>query len=467
MGISAKLKDASQKRLLDEILTLAAGGGNKQTILRAFDLAAYFTPRRQRPKLAFVRDKIQRDHPAYALAQRVVGDFSPAARDRFIQCFVINCLLRGSQVRDDFSAAHGFAPPFTVLISPTMRCNLACTGCYAAEYPAGRDMSRQTLQRIVDQGREMGTYWFTLLGGEPFIYPGLLDFCAANRDCYFLIFSNGTLIDDQAIHELAHIGNVAPMLSIEGDREATDQRRGEGAFEQQMTVMSGLRTAGVPFGYSITVTRGNWRTVVGDAFVDGLVDKGAVVGWHFLYMPVGRGADTSPMLRPGERNAFRRGIERIRAAKPIFPVDFWGDAPYIGGCIAAKHYVHITSEGWVEPCIFTHFATDNINEVSLLEAFDSPYFNEIRRRQPFNENLLMPCMLIDNPHHSREIMAVSGARPTHPGADGYFGEMAGELDEYAAEVERVYAPIWSASHPSGSKLVAAADGTRGHFAAGP
>ncbi len=134
---------------------------------------------------------------------------------------------------------------------------------------------------------------------------------------------------------------------------------------------------------------------------------------------------------------------RLRNSKALFPVDFWGDAPYVGGCIAGKHYMHINSEGWVEPCIFTHFATDNIHDTSLADAFNSPYFREIRSRQPFSHNLLMPCMLIDNPTQSREIMAATGAQPTHPGADVMITDLQDELDQYARTVDRLYSPIWS------------------------
>ena len=166
------------------------------------------------------------------------------------------------------------------------------------------------------------------------------------------------------------------------------------------------------FGYSATVTRHNWQMLLSDEFVDPLVARGAAISWHFLYMPVGGAPDVSLMPTPEQRNQFRLGIQRLRNTKAMFPVDFWGDAPWVGGCIAGKHYLHVNNEGWVEPCIFTHFATDNIADTSLAEAFNSPYFREIRARQPFNHNLLMPCMLIDNPHQSREIMAAS-RRPPH------------------------------------------------------
>jgi MoaA/NifB/PqqE/SkfB family radical SAM enzyme len=324
-----------------------------------------------------------------------------------------------------------------------MRCNLTCAGCFAAEYPPDRDLEPEMLQKIIDEGNEMGVYFFTLLGGEPFIYDGLLDIAARNQHCYFQIYTNGTLLDEDIVDELAALGNVAPMLSLEGDEASTDARRGRGVYRRLLEVMDMLGDRGVLFGYSATVTRDNWRMLVSDEWVDPLVAKGAVLSWHFLYMPIGRDPSTAPMLTPDERNQFREGILRMRNTKPIFPVDFWGDAPYVKGCIAGKHYMHVNSEGWVEPCIFTHFATDNIRDTSLTDAFNSPYFREIRRRQPFSHNLLKPCMLIDNPDQSREIMTLTGAQPTHPGAESLFTELRASIDEYALEVERVYGPVWS------------------------
>src|SRR5665647_159350 len=146
------------------------------------------------------------------------------------------------------------------------------------------------------------------------------------------------------------------MLSLEGSPELTDHRRGEGVHDQVMDIMDHLGEAGVLFGYSCTVGSNNWRAIVSDEFVDPLIAKGALLAWHFLYMPVGRDPDVRMMLTAEERNQFRIDIHRIRDTKPIFPVDFWGDAPWVNGCIAGRHYMHINSGGWVEPCIFTHFA---------------------------------------------------------------------------------------------------------------
>ncbi len=349
----------------------------------------------------------------------------------------------GLAKRRAITEKSGLIAPTTVLFSPTMRCNLTCEGCYAAEYAPEQDMERALLQKIVTQGNEMGIHLFTVLGGEPFLYRELLDFARANRDSYFLVFSNGTLLDQEKIAELAEIGNIAPMLSVEGSQALTDERRGPGTYERVMRVMDDLGRAGVPFGFSATVTRRNWDALISDEFVDPLVAKGAMVGWHFLYMPVGREPNVELMPTPLERDEFRKGILRLRQTKAYFPIDFWGDAPYVGGCIAGRHYMHINSEGWVEPCIFTHFATDNIKDKSLLEVFNSRFFRELRRRQPFNHNLLMPCMWLDNPECSREIISACGAQPTHEGADVMLTELRGELDAYSQEAERVLGPTWN------------------------
>jgi MoaA/NifB/PqqE/SkfB family radical SAM enzyme len=435
------LYTAVQRRLITEILKLATSD-NKKNIVHGFQLAERITPDNHKYELQFVRKKIEDDHPALNIARHVLN-LSPKCRDGFINAFVFNCLLRGSEKRQDFNKRTGIPTPFVVLMSPTMRCNLTCEGCYAAEYPPDSDMTTELMQSIVDQANDMGVYLFTILGGEPFVRDDLLEFCARNSDAYFQIYTNGTLLDDETIEEMADIGNVAPMLSIEGDEEMTDARRGHGVHQGLMEAMDKLHDAGVLFGYSATVTKKNWSMLVSDEFVDPLVAKGASISWHFLYMPIGRDPDTSLMLTPAERNEFRLGIDRVRSTKAMFPIDFWGDAPWVKGCIAGKHYIHINNEGWVEPCIFCHFATHNIKESTLAEAFASPFFQEIRRRQPYNHNLLMPCMLIDNPTVSREVVELTGAHPTHDGAEVMLTDLRRELDDYAAEVNRVYDPIWS------------------------
>jgi MoaA/NifB/PqqE/SkfB family radical SAM enzyme len=442
---------ALRRRAIREMVGTLSSDGDRKKIARALALAERFAPEARRDAIRTARQNLHDDHPALLMMRTLSGaldSLSPRCRERLIEAVVVNNLLRGGAIRRDL-LSRGLHAPSVMLISPTMRCNLACEGCYAAEYDSGRDLEPRLLQRIVDEGNEIGTYLFTMLGGEPFVYEGLLELAAANPGSYFQVFTNGTMLTQTTVERLAGLGNVAPMLSLEGTRDMTDARRGTGVHDAVLRAMDLLGEYGVPFGYSATVTRKNWRTLISAEFVDLLVAKGVRLGWHFLYMPIGRDPDLGLMPTPQEREEFRLGMVELRATRPFFPVDFWGDAPWVGGCIAGRRYMHINSEGWVEPCIFTHFATSNIRDLTVLDAFNSPFFNEIRSRQPFNHNLYRPCMWLDNPHCSEAIMEASGARPTHDGADVMLKELHAELQTYSLEAGRILDPAWEEAKRGG------------------
>ncbi len=194
-----------------------------------------------------------------------------------------------------------------------------------------------------------------------------------------------------------------PEVSIEGFEEETDERRGKGVYRKVLKAIENLQRHKVPFGYSVAVTRKNIKTVTSDKFIDMMIEKGALIVWYFLYMPIGKDPDLSLMPTPGQRLYLKERRSYIRENKPLFVIDFWNDAPYVGGCIAARQYIHITHKGDIESCIFAHFAQVNIKDTSLKKAMNCQFFKEIRKRQPYSDNLYLPCMLIDHPEVSREL----------------------------------------------------------------
>jgi MoaA/NifB/PqqE/SkfB family radical SAM enzyme len=321
---------------------------------------------------------------------------------------------------------------------------MRCVGCYAGEYTQADDLPLDVVDRILVEGKEMGVYFVTVLGGEPFIRNDMWDLYAKHKDIYFQVFTNGTLLTDRSVARLTKLGNVAPVISIEGWEAETDARRDRGTFDRIMGAMDRLRQAGVFFGFSVMATRHNVKTVCSDAFNEMLLDKGCYFGWHFLYMPIGRDPDLSLMPTPEQRNYMRvHGAARIRATWPMFVADFWNDAPYVGGCIAGgRGYLHVNAQGDVEPCIFAHFAVDNVKEKSLRQALRSPFFRGMRARQPFGDNLLLPCQLIDHPHVFRELFAEFRPYPTHPGAETLVNDLGPALDEYARHGRAMIDQAW-------------------------
>jgi len=397
-------------------------------------------------KSDWIKDLRKRNHPFYPIFQKGLKEryfqVNEKFREKFIENFIFRGVWKNQKIRDK-AEAEGSAPLTTLLISPSMRCNLNCLGCYAKNYSKETDMPFELLDRIVTEAKkDIGVVFFTILGGEPFIREDLFEIFKKHSDTYFQVFSNGTLVDEKIAQKLLDCGNVFVNFSIEGFEKETDERRGKGVYQKLMKAMDILRERKIPFGYSVCVTRKNAGVVVSDEFVDLMVKKGAFLGWHFLYMPVCGDRNTELMPTPEQRNNQRLRRNEIRKKFPIFIIDFWNDAPYVGGCIAAKYYCHINNFGDLEPCIFTHFSQVNIKNLPLKEALKCQFFKEIRKRQPYSPNLLMPCMLIDHPYVIRELCEVCKVYPTHPGAQTLIDDLKEPLDQYSQKVHQIYDKVW-------------------------
>jgi MoaA/NifB/PqqE/SkfB family radical SAM enzyme len=361
-----------------------------------------------------------------------------------IENLFVNALLIGTDLREiEMPKVLGFKPPLFLVISPTMRCNLRCPGCYAGEYEQHQGLSTELVDRVISEAKEMGTYFITMSGGEVFMRPDMFDIWKAHGDVYFQLYTNGTMITEEVARKLEECGNVAPMISIEGGRERTDARRGPGAFDRVQRAMDNLREAGVMFGASFTETRENMHEIASDEILDLLVEKGAMVAWYFQYIPIGREPHVELMPTPEQRDWLRRRLLDVRERKAIFIGDFWNDGYYVEGCIAAgREYLHINANGDVEPCVFCHFAVDNIEGKSLAEVLNSGFLKAIRSRQPYRDNYLTPCMLIDEPDVLREAVAKHHAYPTHPGAETLVTDLRDAIDDYARAYRAIADDVW-------------------------
>jgi MoaA/NifB/PqqE/SkfB family radical SAM enzyme len=359
--------------------------------------------------------------------------------------FFVNTLLIGVQKNNEAEKKYGVPGLFTILISPTMRCNLKCIGCYAGEYTKKDDLPIEVVDKIITQGKELGTYLYTILGGEPFIREDMFEIYKKHSDCAFQVFTNGTLLDEEMVKKIKDVGNVMPVLSIEGFEKETDERRGKGVFKKLMDSMDLLRENGILFGYSTTYTKLNADIVTSEEFLDMLIDKGAFWGWYFLYMPVGREPSAELMATPEQRKRLGEFIRWARENKPIWPMDFWNDAPFVTGCIAGgRRYIHINHKGEVEPCIFLHFSGGNIKEMNLVDILKSSLFKTIRKFQPFNKNLLMPCEIIDEPKVFRYIYKKTHPKATDLDADliATDEKLMSDLDKYSKEVAKLMNEVW-------------------------
>jgi MoaA/NifB/PqqE/SkfB family radical SAM enzyme len=395
-----------------------------------------------REKIQWIRTLFQTDHPGLAIARRVLRETNPHHREKIISNFIVNQLLMGTNRRKAFEAERGFYPPNAMILSPTMRCNLNCYGCYSGSYPQ-EDLPFEVIDRVVGECKEMGIHLVLMTGGEPFLRKDLFDLFEKHPDTIFQIYTNGSLIDEGMVERFIELGNVIPSISLEGFREETDGRRGKGQFDHIAKVMDWLKGAGIFFAISTTQTSKNTDILTSDEFVDFLIEKGCILLWNFHYIPIGRKPDLSLMATPEQRNRMRERLAYFRATKPMLFVDFWNDGCLTQGCIAGgRKYFHVNARGDVEPCVFCHFASDNIKEKSLAEALNSPLFREIRSRQPFSENYFRNCPLIDHPEQGKEIALKFARYFTHEGAEEFFTELSPAIDAYSKAYGEIAEVTW-------------------------
>lgn len=389
------------------------------------------------------RTAIDSQNNWYRLIMKVL-DLNPQVRNDLLRTFIVDANLLAWPEQERNRKKHGCNIPWAVLMDPTSACNLHCTGCWAAEYGHNLNLSYEDLDSIIRQGKELGTHVYIYTGGEPLVRKkDLIHLCEAHPDCVFLSFTNGTLIDDRFCQEMARVKNFVPAISVEGFEEATDGRRGDGTFGKVTEAMKLLREHGLPFGVSCCYTRANADSIASEEFFDWMIDQGALFAWIFTYFPVGVDAPTDLMVAAEQREHLYYFVREMRGKKPLFTLDFQNDGEFVGGCIAGgRRYLHINAAGDVEPCVFAHYANVNIHDVSLLDALRSPIFMEYYQGQPFNDNLLRPCPILENQDVLADMVERSGAHSTDlqakENARDLCAKCTAAIEDWAPVAERLW-----------------------------
>ncbi|SDZ13996.1 Radical SAM superfamily enzyme, MoaA/NifB/PqqE/SkfB family [Proteiniborus ethanoligenes] len=375
----------------------------------------------------------------YKLIKSLWTDVDDGVRKTLFENFIINATIVGGQRQEKTRKENNCNVPWAILMDPTSACNLHCTGCWAAEYGNRLNMDIDTLDNIIKQGKEMGIYMYIYSGGEPLVRKkDIISLCEKHKDCAFLAFTNGTLIDEDFANEMLRVKNFVPAISVEGFEEETDFRRGEGTYKAVIKAMEILKSKKLPFGISCCYTSKNTETIGSEEYFDDMIEKGAKFAWLFTYMPVGKDAVPELLATPEQREYMYHQVRKFRSTKPLFTMDFWNDGEYVNGCIAGgRNYLHINANGDIEPCAFIHYSDSNIRDKSLLEAFKSPLFMQYRENQPFNNNHLRPCPLLDNPGRLTAMVERSRAKST----DMENPEDVRELSSKCEDAAKNWAPV--------------------------
>lgn len=385
----------------------------------------------------------------YQLIKSLWTDIDVDVRKTFFNNFIVNTSLIGCRRQEKAKEKYQCNIPWAILMDPTSACNLSCIGCWAAEYGNKSNMSYETLDDIINQGKKVGTYMYIYSGGEPLVRKkDIIKLCDAHPDCEFLSFTNATLIDEDFANEMLRVKNFVPAISIEGFEEETDFRRGKGTYQKIIQAMEILKKKKLPFGISCCYTNKNAEIIGSEEYIDDMIEKGAKFAWFFTYMPVGMDAVPELMASSSQREFMYHQLRKFRETKKIFTMDFWNDGEYVNGCIAGgRNYLHINANGDIEPCAFIHYSDSSIYDKTLLEAYQSPLFMQYHQHQPFNENHLRPCPLLDNPGALTNMIESSKAKST----DFQNPENVVDLSSKCKKAADHWAPVaenlWKNAHP--------------------
>ncbi|MHA2145773.1 MAG: radical SAM/SPASM domain-containing protein [Candidatus Thorarchaeota archaeon] len=335
--------------------------------------------------------------------RRILDGIDPAFTNTFLPWIVRNPRYLRAAIRlgRSYQAAEkrraqykerGLQVPSVMILSVTSTCNLVCAGCYAAstrttpphretESKSTRDMNLEKWRSVISEAKDLGIFGFVIAGGEPFLCEGIIDLCMEFNDVFFLVVTNGTSISKDDFEKLRKASNIAIVVSLEGDKKATDARRGMGVHAQAVSTLQQLWSIGVLTGISATITRENYNFWMNTKNLDQLVKRGIRIGVFIEYIPTPEPnaptrqslspcSDQGKMLTIEEREQFREHVVSYRSNNPIFLLHSPNDEEFFGGCVSAgRGFVHVTPAGDLTACPVSNLATHNLNNSSLKKIY--------------------------------------------------------------------------------------------------
>ncbi len=305
-----------------------------------------------------------------------------------------------------------FFPPF-LYISVINTCNLRCQGCWVDVAGKQTKIDKPAMDRMINEAKAMGNAFFGILGGEPFMHKEILDILEGHPDVYFQVFTNGHFITDEVAKRLHKMGNVTPLISVEGSEIVSDERRGKlNVLSKTMEGLQNCLDNKVLTGVCTSVCKTNIDDLLNTAWVDRLIDMGVMYCWFHVYRVVGPHSSPELALDPEGLRRVRQFVVDTRATKPIIVIDAYHDGDGKALCPAVTGFTHhIGPGGDIEPCPIIQLAKESINdERPLREVFnESEFLRDFRQTVAENTR---GCVVLERPDLLVQLAAKHGARDT-------------------------------------------------------
>lgn len=343
---------------------------------------------------------------------RVVRGTTPRLLWKFVRNFGLRNLTNMAAFERRMARGEPFFPAF-IMISVTESCNLACSGCWVTR-GGKQSLTPEQIDGIISQSKSQGSYFFGILGGEPLMYHGLFDVLAKHPDCYFQLFTNATLITPELARRMNELGNITPLISIEGLRTESDRRRGrDDVYERTLRGLRACREARLIFGVAASICRSNFDELVSRQHLDNLAREGAAFMWYYIYRPVGADAHPENALSKEQVRQLREFIVTQRRQAPLIVIDvYWGaDGRAIcPGATGMSH--HVSPSGYVEFCPILQMAQERLNAdaSNLVDiCHQSQFLADLRQ---LTAQTTRGCILMEDPQRLADFLEARGGHET-------------------------------------------------------
>ena len=358
------------------------------------------------------------------LAWRTVTQLSPKALFKMGYLYAMKGALAIRSYKRRLSRGELY-PPF-LFIAVTNTCNLRCHGCWVEKEGTAHVLANDDISRLIETGKTRNAYYYTLLGGEPYLVKGIWDIFEKHRDCYFQTITNGMLFTEENVARLKQLGNVTPLVSIDGFEAQNDLRRGDGVWDAAMQGMERLKEAKLFFGVATTATALNMEEVMSDEYIQHFIDRGAMYIWYYVYRPMSPEPHTEYCVSEEQLLWMRRRLLELRRTHPILIIDTYWTAEGEAFCPAATGMgFHIGPQGSVEICPALSFATDTVVDreagAQMQEVFEQSQF--LKGFQGFVKERTKGCVILEHPQELHDYIEGTGAQD-YSGRGTAFSELS-------------------------------------------
>ena len=287
--------------------------------------------------------------------------------------------------RDEIEEAVGNARLLTMEIEFSRNCNFRCPYCYVPDRaPLKNQLSRDEIRDVILQAKDMGARRIIILGGEPTIYPHILEMIRFIRseDLEVEMFTNGSRVTADFARRLfeERVRVVLKMNTF--DENVQDMLTGrKGSFKSIQRTFENLKAAGYPSEEAFLAV----DTIICQQNIDEIVPMWKwlrdqhIVPYFEIITPQAKAKENDWLnvdpRRLHEVFAEVSEIDRTRYGQ------IWDPQPPLLGnkCMRHKFSCVVCSQGDVLPCVGVDIPIGNIRKRRLYDIIkDSEILQDLK-----------------------------------------------------------------------------------------